>query len=90
MSIKDKIKSVFNGVSKVKISAPKKRKNKADSELSAEEVNREEIFPEKRACNKKSGAKTSCKKPANQRTRPTNSDYEMIDPDGNTCDCGKS
>lgn len=89
MSIKDKIKSAWNNVTKHKVEISVKRKNKADSELSADEVAHEEIFPKKTVCNKKQPS-DSAKKPASKRTRPTNNNYEMIDPDNNTCDTGKS
>lgn len=84
MSIKEKIKSVWNKVTS--------RRGKADSELAAEEVIQEEVFP------KKAGRKASCsgktcnsaKKPPSKRTRPTNGNYQMIDPNNETADSGKS
>lgn len=70
-------------------------KNPSDAEISAEEVVREEIFP---AGKRKTRAKTtpdpvvrkttSCA--AKKRSRPTNSNYRMIDPDDNSCDTSKS
>lgn len=87
MSIKDKIKNVFG------------RKNKRrDSELGAEEVVHEEVFPKKTAekrncgcgCVKSDKTRSTAKKPASKRTRPTNNDYQMIDPDNDTCDTSKS
>lgn len=33
---------------------------------------------------------TTAKKPLSKRTRPTNPDYKMIDPTGNSCDTSKS
>ena len=86
MSIKDKIKSLLNDITKSK-SNGKSRKSKADSELSADEVAREQVYPKKTVCNKKA---RGTKKPASKRTRPTNHNYEMIDTDDNTCDSSKS
>lgn len=57
MSIKDKIKSII-GKHKTALT---RRKNKVDSELGAEEVLREEVFPKK---SKNSSAKKSPSKPA--------------------------
>ncbi len=35
-------------------------------------------------------ASAAAKKPLSKRTRPTNPDYKMIDPTGNSCDTSKS
>lgn len=93
MSIKEKIRSAFKKAADKTTDTAKRisRKNKSDSELAADEIIHEEVFPEKRCCKKCSSAhKSGTKKPASKRTRPTNDNYEMIDPDGNTCDTGKS
>lgn len=90
MKLKEKVKSAWAKIA---------NKHK-DSELAAEEVIHEEVFPsephgsKKRACaNKKCGCKQSakqCSKPQSKRSRPTNGNYRMIDRDDNTCDHGKS
>ena len=94
MSIKEKIRSAFKKAADKTADTAKRvsRKSKNDSELAADEVIHEEVFPKKRACKKSSAFahKTCAKKPASKRTRPTNNNYEMIDPDDNTCDTGKS
>lgn len=84
MSIKEKIKSVWNKVTS--------RRDKADSELAAEEVIQEEVFPKKTVRKSACGGKTcnSAKKPPSKRTRPTNGNYRMIDPSNETADSGKS
>ena len=98
MSIKQKIKSVWN---KVKCKTDDKSKNdksdcdgdscKINSELAAEEVIQEEVFPAKKHAAKKTCKRCGCtRKPASTRTRPTNPDYKMIDPDDDTCDSSKS
>ncbi len=99
MSIKQKIKSAWNKMSskfgkdsdKCDCGCGKDRCDcgRSDSELAAEEVIEEEVFPApvKRKCGAK---RTACKKPASKRTRPTNNNYQMIDPDNDTCDTGKS
>lgn len=100
MSIKQKIKSVWN---KVKSKTDGKKQNsgsdcdgdscKINSELAADEVIQEEIFPAERRVAKKSCASKRCgcaHKPASKRTRPTNDNYQMIDPDNDTCDSSKS
>lgn len=101
MSIKDKIKSII-GKHKTALT---RRRNKVDSELGAEEVLKEEVFPKKspskpaakaasgKSCNcavKTTAKNNSAKKPASKRTRPTNVKYEMIDPSGDTFDANKS
>lgn len=68
--------------------------DKTDSELAAEEVIHEEVFPKpaRRMCNGRkcdNDYKPEAKAPS-KRTRPTNNKYQMIDPDDNTCDSGKS
>lgn len=100
MSIKERIKAV---IGKRRESA--KRKAQTDSELGAEEVVEKEVFPDKpvKRCGKApSDAKRACakhaapsdcvcsKKPASKRTRPTNTEYKMIDPSDDTCDTSKS
>ena len=98
MSIKQKIKSVWT---KVKCKTDDKSKNdksdcdgdscKINSELAAEEVIQEEVFPAKKHAAKKTCKRCGCtRKPASKRTRPTNPDYKMIDPDDDTCDSSKS
>ena len=93
MSIKEKISSAFKKAADKTADTAKRlsRKSKTDSELAADEVIHEEVFPKKRACKKGASAHKACaKKPASKRTRPTNNNYEMIDPDDNTCDSSKS
>lgn len=99
MSIKERIKAV---IGKRRESA--KRKAQTDSELGAEEVVEKEVFPDKpvkrcgkapsdakRACAKHTApSDCACKKPASKRTRPTNTEYKMIDPSDGTCDTSKS
>lgn len=70
-------------------------KNPSDAEISAEEVVREEIFPAGKRKTRASATPdpvvrktTSCA--AKKRSRPTNSNYRMIDPDDNSCDTSKS
>lgn len=77
MDIKNKIKSAWN-----KFTSKHKDVN---SELGADEVVEEEIFPRpaKRKCTKNA-------KPASKRTRPTNDNYQMIDPSNDTVDGSKS
>lgn len=53
------------------------QKQNSSAELSSDEVTKEEVFP--RPAAKKT-----------KRSRPTNSHYQMIDPDDNTVDTGKS
>ncbi len=121
MSIKQKFKNMWNKLRRKTDTADDIVRDKTDSELSAEEVVEEEIFPagkmtvKRRAeiaadtavTNKNSGCcgkaqtgntkKTDkvCAKanvvPAHvKRTRPTNPSYQMIDPDDDTIDAGKS
>lgn len=80
MDIKQKIKSAWN-----KLTSKKSDKANVDSELAADEVIEEEIFPRpaKRKCAKNT-------KPASKRTRPTNDNYQMIDPSNDTVDGSKS
>ena len=69
-----------------------------DSELGADEVVKKEVFPKTAkaqakttACKKSTTDKNGCtRKPPSKRTRPTNNDYQMIDPDNDTADAGKS
>lgn len=87
MDIKSKIKSAW-----------KRLTGKTNgSELGADEVVKKEVFPK----SAKATAKTTAKKCAvdkngctrkapSKRTRPTNNDYQMIDPDNDTADAGKS
>lgn len=91
MNIKQKIKSAWQRMTG-------KRPKTNDSELGAEEVVKKEVFPKPAAkaktnapTAKKAPTKTGCtrKKPS-ERTRPTNNNYRMIDPSGDTCDTGKS
>ncbi len=70
---------------------------KRDAELGADEVLREEVFPAKsKACGKNcrcgsdKAQSASSKKNTQNRTRPTNANYRMIDPSNDTCDTGKS
>lgn len=77
MDIKGKIKSAWKRLTGSKAKS-------ADSELGADEVVKKEVFPRPTA------KKSNCKKPASKRTRPTNSNYRMIDPDDDTTDAGKS
>lgn len=99
MSIKQKIRSAWNKVTGKQDgdSAAEERRGcnsdgcNIDSELAAEEVIREEVFPAEKPSRKKTCKKCGCaRKPASKRTRPTNNNYEMIDPTDNTCDTGKS
>ena len=94
MSIKDKIKSVLSRATGKKAEKAKKRSALKDSELGAEEVTREEVFPKNTRAKKSNGAtRKTCnaaKRPASKRTRPTNDNYKMINPDDDSCDCGKS
>lgn len=85
MNIKQKFKSVKQKLfgNKHKAHATKRRKA-TDSELGADEVVKKEVYPSKKK-------KDACvKKPLSKRTRPTNPDYRMIDPDDNSVDSGKS
>ena len=89
MDIKNKIKSAFNRL----MGKPKTN----DSELGAEEVVKKEVFPKSAKAKAKPTAKkptvdkNGCtRKPPSKRTRPTNNDYQMIDPDNDTADAGKS
>ena len=77
MDIKGKIKSAWNRLTGSKA-------KQGDSELGADEVIKKEVFP------KSTVKKSNSKKPASKRTRPTNGNYHMIDPDGDTSDAGKS
>ncbi|MCH5156173.1 MAG: hypothetical protein J1F69_06145 [Clostridiales bacterium] len=77
MDIKAKIRSAWNHLTG-------KKSKSSNSELGADEVIKKEVFPN--SANKKSGSK----KPASKRTRPTNSNYRMIDPSDDTSDAGKS
>lgn len=69
-----------------------------DSELGADEVVKKEVFPKtakatakKPTAKKPAFDKNGCtRKPPSKRTRPTNNDYQMIDPDNDTADAGKS
>lgn len=56
-----------------------------DSELGADEVVRKEVFPKPKA-----DRRGCTRKPASKRTRPTNDNYEMIDPGNDTADSSKS
>ncbi|MDE7406369.1 MAG: hypothetical protein K2M89_05810 [Clostridiales bacterium] len=87
MDIKQKIKSAW-----------KRLTGKTDdSELGADEVVKKEVFPKtakakaKTTAQKPTTDKNGCtRKPPSKRTRPTNNDYQMIDPDNDTADAGKS
>ena len=81
--------------------AEKPVKQSTDSELSAEEVIKKETFPDgvsksknpselNRRYRSEQKACQSCKKPASKRTRPTNGNYKMIDPNGDSADTSKS
>lgn len=83
MNIKQKIKSA---VTKLKKNA---RALKNDVELAADEVISAEVFPEKK-CAKRKNSGVKAKKPASKRTRPTNDNYQMIDPSDGTADSSKS
>lgn len=85
MKITDKIKSTLN-----KLTSRRRASADNDSELAADEVIEKEVYPPKR-CNakKKSGSSTRSKKPS-ERTRPTNSHYQMIDTTDESCDTSKS
>lgn len=50
------------------------------------ELAKDNLVKSKRASAKNNAAN----KPASERSRPTNPGYTMIDPDGETCDAGKS
>ncbi len=106
MSIKNKFKTLFGKLKKSDKNVSE-RKRKTDSEISAGDVTREEVYPKPRHnsspscapkkscrpgtdCGAEKSKKSGCSKPASKRTRPTNAGYEMIDPDNNTCDTGKS
>ena len=84
MDIKGKIKSAWK-----RLTGGRAKKN-ADSELGADEVIKKEVFPKTTAKAAKYGKNGCTKKPASKRTRPTNSNYQMIDPDGDTFDAGQS
>ncbi len=119
MNFKEKLGSLWNTIrgnrdgkpgeqDELRVAAKRETPHRrTDTEISAEEVVKEEIFPKgktKRVCDPQNSAcrgktkteancagKTPCgKKPPSKRTRPTNSSYEMIDPDGDTCDPSKS
>ncbi|MDE5562548.1 MAG: hypothetical protein K2J01_03255 [Clostridiales bacterium] len=87
MDIKSKIKSAW-----------KRLTGKSnDSELGADEVVKKEVFPKSAKAKAKTTVKKSTtdkkgctRKPPSKRTRPTNNDYQMIDPDNDTADAGKS
>lgn len=69
--------------------APRVVRKRADDTEAAADPSR----PAKRQCGKRLGGKPDCGgcgKGKRGGTRPTNPDYEMIDPDGGTCDTGKS
>ncbi|MDE5592842.1 MAG: hypothetical protein K2I75_02810 [Clostridiales bacterium] len=90
MDIKNKIKSAFTRL----MGKPKT----GDSELGADEVVKKEVFPKTAKAKAKTTTakkptvdKKGCtRKPPSKRTRPTNNDYQMIDPDNDTADAGKS
>lgn len=90
MDIKQKIKSAWQRMTG-------KREKTSDSELGADQVVKKEVFPKStktrqpRDCKKYTTDKNGCtrKKPS-ERTRPTNDNYKMIDPSGDTIDSGKS
>ena len=86
MNIKQKFKSVkdklFGG--KHKSTHAKSRRKRTDSELGADEVVKKEVYPSKKKTDK------CTQKPLSKRTRPTNPNYRMIDPDDNSVDSGKS
>lgn len=95
MNIKQKIKSAWQRIT------GKNLNKSTDSELGADEVVKKEVFPKSKAktdtkasakkCCSHSSAKSSCThKPASKRTRPTNDNYQMIDPSDDTFDAGKS
>ena len=76
-------------------------KQSTDSELSAEEVIKKETFPDgvdksknpselNRHYRSDKSKACACKKPASKRTRPTNGNYKMIDPNGDSADTSKS
>lgn len=50
---------------------------------------RDAEFAAEKPCKKKTKS-ASGKKPPSKRTRPTNPNYRMINPDDDTCDTGKS
>ncbi|MDE6618012.1 MAG: hypothetical protein K2K13_03180 [Clostridiales bacterium] len=87
MDIKSKIKSAWKRLTG----------KSSDSELGADEVVKKEVFPKTAKAKAKTVAKKSAtdkkgctRKPPSKRTRPTNNDYQMIDPDNDTADAGKS
>lgn len=91
MNIKQKIKSAWNRIT------GKNLNKSTDSELGADEVVKKEIFPKTAVTtkSKKNNSAVSKKspcthKPASKRTRPTNNNYQMIDPSDDTFDAGKS
>lgn len=90
MSIKDRIKSTWH-----KITGKSDDCNgdgcviiPPDSELAADRVIRKEVYPTPTITD--SHKKSKCKKCGAKRSRPTNSDYQMIDPSCDTCDTSKS
>ncbi|MDE7107448.1 MAG: hypothetical protein K2O39_03915 [Clostridiales bacterium] len=91
MDIKQKIKSAWN-----RLTGKTAKTN--DSELGADEVVKKEVFPKTAKAKAKTPTakkpavdKNGCtRKPPSKRTRPTNNDYQMIDPDNDTADAGKS
>lgn len=115
MGLKDKFKNLktkLGGKLKKKDGKPTAKSGATDSELSAEQVIKKEVFPSGKSKAKspaelnshlRSGSQTKCKncassgkctdaakKPASKRTRPTNPEYEMIDPDNGSIDTSKS
>ena len=81
MNIGQKIKDAWK-----KLTSRRDGKNNKDAELGADEVLHEEVFPKKA----KKPAAVKSKKPASKRTRPTNNNYTMINPDDDGPDTGKS
>lgn len=84
MNIRSKISSAWNKLTR---KAARNNKKATDSELGADEVVQEEVFPKKTSQKRKI---CTSKKPPSKRARPTNDNYQMIDPDGDTCDSSKS
>ncbi len=73
----------------VKVAPRTAARKRADAEIADDPSQ-----PAKKQCGKSKPAKRicggACGKGKKNGTRPTNPDYEMIDPDGNTCDSSQS
>lgn len=71
----------------------KKRQNKKSGKQTCKKQNKSakaETATDNKVTPRAKKVKDASKKPASKRTRPTNADYTMIDPSGDTVDTGKS